>query len=99
LAELAAGATPVASPIATAADDPALAAFTPTQRFFIAAATVWREKIRDAALVTEVKSDSHSPSQVRGVQPLRNMAQFFDAFHIVPGDPMYLPPDQRVVIW
>jgi predicted metalloendopeptidase len=98
LAEQAA-ATPAATPVATAADDPALAEFTPAQRFFIAAATVWREKTRDSALVTQIKSDEHSPAAVRGVQPLRNMQQFFDAFHIVPGDPMYLPPDQRVVIW
>ncbi|HEU0113269.1 MAG TPA: M13 family metallopeptidase [Thermomicrobiales bacterium] len=92
-------ATPAATPVATAADDPALAEFTPAQRFFIAAATVWREKTRDSALVTQIKSDEHSPAAVRGVQPLRNMQPFFDAFHIVPGDPMYLPPDQRVVIW
>jgi predicted metalloendopeptidase len=92
-------ATPAATPVATAADDPALAVFTPEQRFCIAAATVWREKIRDAALVTEVKSDEHAPAMIRGVQPLRNMEPFYQAFDIVPGDPMYLPPDQRVVIW
>jgi predicted metalloendopeptidase len=95
LAEQPAAATPVATPT----DDPALADFTPQQRFFIAAATVWREKIRDAALVTQVKADEHSPSMIRGVQPLRNMAEFYQAFGIVAGDPMYLPPDQRVVIW
>ncbi|HEU5433975.1 MAG TPA: M13 family metallopeptidase, partial [Thermomicrobiales bacterium] len=92
-------ATPAATPVATTADDPALTEFTPAQRFFVAAATVWREKIRDSALVTQIKSDEHSPAAVRGVQPLRNMQQFFDAYHIVPGDPMYLPPGQRVVIW
>jgi len=36
---------------------------------------------------------------VRGVQPLRNMDEFYEAFDIDPGDPEYLPPDERIVIW
>ena len=91
-------ATPTAA-LATPVADLAAERFTPEQRFFIAASTVWREKIRDAALVTQIKSDSHSPGSVRGSQPMRNMDAFYAAFGIVPGDPMYLPPDQRIVIW
>ncbi len=34
---------------------------TQAQRFFIAAAQVWREKIREEALLTRVQSDPHSP--------------------------------------
>jgi putative endopeptidase len=30
---------------------------------------------------------------------LRNMDEFFDAFEIVEGDPMYLAPTERVRIW
>jgi predicted metalloendopeptidase len=72
---------------------------TQEQRFFIAAATIWREKIRDEALITQVKSDPHAPSAVRGVQPMRNCDAFYTAFGIRPGDPMYLAPAARVVIW
>ena len=72
---------------------------TQDQRFFIAAATVWRAEIRDAALVTQLASDTHSPASVRGTQPLRNCDAFYTAFDIEPGDPMYLPPDERIVIW
>ncbi len=77
----------------------AAAKLTEEQRFFISAATVWRQKIRDESLRTRVKSDVHAPTEVRATQPLRNMDAFFDAFDIEPDDPMYLPPEQRVVIW
>jgi putative endopeptidase len=73
--------------------------FTPEQRFFIAAATVWRGKIRDEALVTRVRSGVHAPPEVRATQPLRNTDEFYDAFGIVEGDPMYLAPSERISIW
>jgi putative endopeptidase len=72
---------------------------TPEQRFFIAAATVWRGKFRDEALITRVRSGVHSPPAVRATQPLRNTDEFYDAFGIIEGDPMYLAPAARVRIW
>jgi putative endopeptidase len=72
---------------------------TPDQRFFIAAASTWRAKTREAFLVTLIRVDVHSPASVRGVQPLRNMDAFYQAFDIRPGDPMYLAPEDRVVVW
>lgn len=73
--------------------------FTQNQRFFIAAAQTWREKVRDEALTTQVKSDPHAPGSVRAVQPSRNSDAFYEAFDIKEGDPMYLAPAERVVIW
>jgi putative endopeptidase len=72
---------------------------TQEQRFFIAAATTWREEGTEAYLQYLVSSDSHSPAEVRGVQPLLNMDEFYEAFNIKPGDEEYIPPDERVVIW
>ena len=72
---------------------------TPEQRFFIAAATVWRGELRDEALITRVRSGVHSPPAVRAAQPLRNTDEFYEAFGIVEGDPMYLSPSERVRIW
>jgi putative endopeptidase len=69
------------------------------QRFFIAAATVWRAEIRDEALMTVLLADTHAPAAIRATQPLRNTDAFHDAFDITPGDPMYLAPEERVVIW
>jgi putative endopeptidase len=86
---------------ALAADgDPGLIeGLTQEQRFFLAHAIRWAEKDRPEALATLIKTDEHSPAQVRAVEPSRNMDAFYQAFDIQPGAPMYLPPDQRVVIW
>ena len=72
---------------------------TQDQRFFIAHAHRWAEKARDEFLVTLVQTDSHAPALVRAVQRSRNMEEFFTAFAIKPGDPMYLAPEERIVIW
>ncbi len=69
------------------------------QRFFIAAAQVWRQKIRDEALRSLVRADPHGPAIARATIPAENMDAFYEAFDIQPGDPMYLPPDERTVIW
>jgi putative endopeptidase len=100
LAEQGGSATAVAgTPSATPVSAEGGAEFAPEQRFFIAAATVWRAKFRDEALLTRIRSGVHSPPAVRATQPLRNMDEFFAAFGIIDGDPMYLAPDERVRIW
>lgn len=73
--------------------------FTPEQRFFMSWATVWRTLMRDDALRTRIKTDTHSPGQVRATQPLKNIDAFYEAFDIQEGDPMYLAPEDRVRIW
>jgi predicted metalloendopeptidase len=73
--------------------------FTQQQRFFLSAATVWREKIRDEFLETLVNVDVHAPASARATQPIRNVDEFHEVFDIEAGDPMYLPPDERIVIW
>lgn len=73
--------------------------FTPEQRFFMSWATIWRGKTRDEALRNQIKTDPHSPAQVRGVQPLLNVDAFYEAFDIQEGDAMYLEPEDRVRIW
>jgi len=83
-------------PLTDAAKGPT---FSQEQRFFIAAATVWRQETREAAIRTQVQAGVHSPAQIRGTQPIRNMDAFYEAFGIEPGEPMYLPPQERVVIW
>jgi putative endopeptidase len=69
------------------------------QRFYIGWAQVWRGSTRESELLNRIKTDPHSPTDVRGSQPERNQASFYDAFNIKPGDKMYLPPDQRVTLW
>jgi len=85
--------------MATNGDPGEIDGFTQDQRFFIAAAQVWREVVRDEALTTQVKSDEHAPGSVRAVQPLRNADAFHEAFGIAAGKPMFLAPEDRIVIW
>jgi len=73
--------------------------FTPEQRFFISFAQVWRTNIREAEAHRLVTVDPHSPGRFRAVGPLVNYQQFFDAFNIKPGDPMWRAPELRAHIW
>ena len=73
--------------------------FTAEQRFFMSWATVWRTLTREDALRTQIKTDPHSPGNIRATQPLKNIDAFYQAFDIKEGDAMYLEPEKRVRIW
>jgi predicted metalloendopeptidase len=78
---------------------PVIAGFTGDQRFFLGYAQVWRSMYRDQALRQQLLTDPHSPGMYRTNGILRNIAAFYEAFNVKPGDQMYLPPEQRVRIW
>lgn len=73
--------------------------FTPEQRFFISWAQVWRTKTREDRLKTLVQTDVHSPGEFRAIGPLVNLPEFFAAFGIKEGDPMWRAPELRAKIW
>jgi putative endopeptidase len=73
--------------------------FTPEQRFFISFAQIWRTNVREAEAQRLVTVDPHSPGQFRAYGPLLNVQEFFDAFGIKPGAPMWRAPELRAVIW
>ncbi|WP_225929625.1 M13 family metallopeptidase [Rhodococcus opacus] len=62
--------------------------YTPGQRFFLNYARVWREKTRDEAMITQLGSDPHAPSDLRvnGVVP--NVPGFGESFDCPPGSPL-----------
>ncbi len=78
---------------------PVIGGLTGDQRFFYGWVGVWRGKMREAETIRMLKIDPHSPADVRGDAPVRNLAAFYSAFGVRPADKMYLPPDQRVSIW
>jgi putative endopeptidase len=78
---------------------PVIDGVTGDQRFFLGWAQVWRVLIRDERLRNQVTSDPHSPSEFRVNGVVRNVDAWYSAFHVQPGDKLYLPPDQRVHIW
>jgi predicted metalloendopeptidase len=69
------------------------------QRFYMGFAQAWREKVRDTFAIELIQSDPHSMSVYRVLGALVNQAAFYDAFDVKPGDRMYVPPSQRVIIW
>lgn len=69
------------------------------QRFFLAWAQVWRSKNRPEFLVRRLKSDPHSPEQLRVNGVVRNMDEWYQAFEIEEDDALYLAPQARVRIW
>ncbi len=73
--------------------------YTPTQRFYISYAQIWKSKIRDEALKVRLKTDVHSPAYYRVLGPLPNIPDFYEAFNIKETDKMALKPEQRVKIW
>lgn len=72
---------------------------TPEQRFFIAFAQSWRSNTRDEAVRNQIASDPHSPSEIRAYAPLVNLPEFYSAFGIQAGDPMWRDPSERANIW
>lgn len=73
--------------------------FTPEQRFYIAYAHVWGQNIRDAEMLRLTKEDVHSLGELRVNGSLPNIPDFHAAFDITEGDRMYLPENERAIIW
>ena len=73
--------------------------FTPEQRFFIGYARLWGQNITDQEKARLTKIDVHSLGEYRVNQALKNIAAFYEAFNIQPGDGMYIAPEERVTVW
>ena len=73
--------------------------FTPDQRFYLAYANLWASNIRDEEILRRTKTDPHSLGKWRVNAALRNLDTFYQAFGITAEQPMYMAPEERVVIW
>jgi len=78
---------------------PVIDGLTGDQRFFMGWSQVWRRLYRDADLKNRLITDPHSPNMFRANGVPRNVPAFYDAFNVVPGDKLYLPPAERIKIW
>ena len=72
---------------------------TPKQRFFLAAARVWRMKTTKEKQLSDLKQDPHAPAMLRINGPLSNMIDFYQTFNVTEGDAMFRKVEDRVVIW
>jgi predicted metalloendopeptidase len=78
---------------------PVIDGATGDERFFYGFAQAFRGKVRDAALLAQIKSDPHSPEEFRVNGVVRNHGAFYRTFGLKPGDGLYLPLERRVSIW
>ena len=72
---------------------------TPTQRYFLGYALGWMYQQRPEVLRTRLLSDVHAPAKWRVLGPLSNIPEFYQAFGVKPGQPMWRAPQDRVSIW
>jgi putative endopeptidase len=77
---------------------PVVDGLTGDQRFFLAYAQSWRQKIRDEALRSQVITNEHAPDRERA-QTVRNIDPWYDAYAVKLEHKLYLKPDERVRIW
>lgn len=67
--------------------------------FYLQYALLWADNIRPEEILVRTKSDPHSLGRWRVNATLRNLAPFICSFDIRQGSPMYLAPEDRVIIW
>jgi putative endopeptidase len=85
--------------LATQGTPPVSAAgFNSDQLFFLSFAQSWLEKVREPALRERIITDGHAPGQYR-TDTVRNIDAWYPAFEVVPGQTLYLKPEDRVRVW
>jgi len=77
---------------------PVVAGLDGDQQFFLGFAQAWRSKIREPAQRQGLIVDGHAPPQFRAAT-VRNLDPWYEAFHVEPGQALYLAPAQRVRVW
>lgn len=76
-----------------------ISGFTPLQRYFLGYALSWASHERDENLRKDLLSDEHAPAKWRVNGPLSNIPEFYEAFGVKPGQPMWRPPGEQVKVW
>ena len=69
------------------------------RQFFIAYATIWRNSMREQAMLNQLRTGVHSPPRYRVTGVLANFEGFAKAFDCPPGSPMLRPAAERISIW
>jgi putative endopeptidase len=68
------------------------------QQFFVGYAHAWQTKLREPTARQRVLTDGHAPAQYR-TAIVRNLAPWYKAFNVQPGQALYLEPAERVRVW
>ncbi len=73
--------------------------YTPMQRYFMGYTLGWMTQQRDKELAKRLMTDVHAPAKWRVIGPLSNSPEFYKAFNVKEGDPMWRADSLRVHIW
>ena len=73
--------------------------FTPTQRFFLSWAQVWRSNALPETQAQLIITDPHSPGMHRANGPIVNMDSWYKAFKVKKDNVMYKEEHKRTKIW
>lgn len=73
--------------------------YTPMQRYFMGYALGWLSQQREKELSRRLMTDVHSPAKWRVNGPFANIPEFYEAFGVKAGDPMWRADSVRVSIW
>ena len=73
--------------------------FTPEQVFFLSSSECWFGNIRPEEVVRRTKIDPHSLGEWRVNGILPHVDAWYEAFVVVPGDKLYVAPEDRVKVW
>lgn len=80
-------------------EDALIDGLTPAQAFYLNFANLWAQNIRPEEIRSLTIGDVHSLGENRVNVSLKNIQPFYDAFGIQPGDKMFRPVEERVIIW
>ncbi|MFM7684171.1 MAG: M13 family metallopeptidase [Bacteroidota bacterium] len=73
--------------------------YSPSQRFFIAYAQLWKIKYTDEEMKNRIANDPHSPGMYRVNGPLKNCPEFFNSFSVEENRPMRNSSKKIAKIW
>ena len=69
------------------------------EEYFSNWARVWCQKARPEFQQMLLSIDVHGPAILRANMPPRNFSEWYKTFDVKDTDQMYLPEDQRIIIW
>ncbi|MDO9484879.1 MAG: M13 family metallopeptidase [Actinomycetota bacterium] len=78
---------------------PDIDGLSPSQRFFLANATLWRANMSEELKRTLAQIDPHSPRDIRVVGPFSNLDAFQEAFKLPDDAPIMRSKADRIEIW
>ena len=80
-------------------EDAVIDGYTGDQRFFMSWAQVWRARYTDEAMRQQLLTNTHSPPLYRVNGIVRNMDAWYEAFGVTEDHALWLPPEERIIIW